>query len=830
MPSDISKAFPDMKVMCSQHQAHCFSVCAFNVWLKNGKVDRVSSAGDIPYAESFEADESISDLMQRRGCMIGYAEKRKTNSPNRLKYPLRQTGERGDIRAFRRISWDEALDTVASWYEEMLARKEELGYLPVWDINGVGRYLGTTLSKVGNFSTGNGDAAIYYALGDLAGQGAVPIKRMFEAGYIVLWGKDPQATLGNTPFYIIKAKEAGIPITVVESRYTPSAAAMSTGLDDIPPLIGVRPGTDAAMMAAMCNVIYRRGLHDEDFIKERCFGFYPGDRVVSQSTHVDELLGESPFGKTFTTPRGYSFVEYLNELSREHGGYEGVLKWAESLCGAPAEVIERFAIAVATRKPVYWGASIHGGAQRQGNGMQYSWTLIALSAMTGSISKPAGGFGAQISGDGFRVTYKHDQRFTTAKPYPSIPFCQTMSDELFLLGSDGRSKEQIRRDTLAVTGIDIGEEGKLACEMLVRGAGRSNFFNHSPNINKRIKAFRKLKYIVSYERQMTPTAAFSDIVLPSAMDYEQDFFTGGASGDFGVSKKFMEPMYEAKTDREINIALARRLGLPVIDISEKDAMRHAYENARLPEAYKKLRPQAKLPETFDEFYEKGHFFMSVSPGELPEPANLYNAPLPNDTGRINFYSPTLHSYIERATNAVPGPRYVPLENGYEDIKSGKVKSAKGLSYTLQLLTPHMTHRANSFMDDVPMLRDRFTQSVMISPEDARDRGVADGDDVYIYNDCGCVKRPARVSKKIAKGVVALSHGAFYRPSLIETYEAWFDTDGDGVPEKHITPVDIGGNPNVITRERNSGVIHPYRSLLGLNANGEACEVSKVKPD
>jgi anaerobic dimethyl sulfoxide reductase subunit A len=134
------------------------------------------------------------------------------------------------------------------------------------------------------------------------------------------------------------------------------------------------------------------------------------------------------------------------------------------------------------------------------------------------------------------------------------------------------------------------------------------------------------------------------------------------------------------------------------------------------------------------------------------------------------------------------------------------------------------------MDDVPMIQDRFVQSIMLSPEDAEKRGIADGDEVYAYNDYGCVKRPARVTKKMAAGVVALSHGAYYRPSLTETYEAWFDTDGDGVAEKHITPVDLGGNPNVITGDRNCGVTHPYRKLLGLNANGEACEVSREKPD
>jgi len=836
----IDGAFPDLKVVCSQHQVHCGSLCTFNVWLKDGKVDRISSAGDIPYGESFEADESIADLMQRRGCMKGYAEKRKANSPDRLKYPLFQTGERGDVRSFRRIGWDEALDTVAAWYAEMLERKRELGYLPVWEINGVGRYLGTTLRSFGNYSTGNGDAALYYALGSLAGRGAVPVKRMFEAGYIVVWGRDPQASSAATPFYMTKAKEAGIPVTVVETRYTATAAAMSTGLDGVPPVIGTRPGTDAAMMAAMCNVIYRRNLHDEAFIKQYCFGFYPGDSVISQSRHIDALLGEPSFGKTFVTPAGCSFVEYLDELQSEHGGYGGVLKWAENLCGTPADAIERFAVAVATRKPVYWGAALNGGPQRQGNGMQYSWMLIALSAMTGNVNKPAGGFGLEIGGDGFTANVKGPPNFTPWQPYPAIPFCHTMSDELILYGSDGRTKEQIRSDTLAVAGVDIGADGRLACEMIVRGAGVTNFFNHSPNINKRVAAYKKLRHAVAYERQMTPTAAFSDIVLPVAMEYERDKFTLSSSGDFGVSKKFAEPMYEARTDREIHIALAKRLGIATFDETDAVSMRNAYKSATLPDAYVKIRPGAKLPETFDEFYEKGQILMSVGPGELPEHDDILSAPLPNETGRLNFFSPTLHKYVERATCGVAGARYVPLKNGYEDIRDGRIKSAKGLKYPLQLITPHVTNRANSYMDDVPMIQDRFPQSVVMSPEDALERGIADGDVVYVYSDYGCVKQAAAVSKKMAKGVVALNHGAYYHPSLTETYEARPGAAAEGAPDArgtpdgsykmHITPVDLGGNPNVLIGDRNSGVINPYGHFLGVNGNGEACEVSKIKPE
>lgn len=820
--------FPDYTVSCTQHNIHCGGLCTFHVWMKNGRVSRISSAGDIPYEESFKADESLSDLMQRRGCIIGYGEKRKLYAPDRLKYPLKQTGQRGNLRTFVRISWDEALDTIAGWYREMRKRKEELGYLPIWEENGVGRYLAPYIDRFGSYSTGNGDAAAYYSIGPVYAHTPAPIKTMFSANYIVVWGKDPQATAGSTPFYMTRAKESGIPITVVESRFTPTAAAMSTGTDTVPPVIGVRPGTDAALLSALCYVIVRKNLHDEEYIRKYCFGFYPGHTVCSKSDYRDSISGNAAKGQTFTTPGGCSFLEYLDELEAEHGGYDGVLAWCADLCGTPAEVIEHFALAIGTKKPVYWGGALNGGPQRQWNGMQYSWLVIAINALTGNFSLTGGGFGLEVGGDGFRAKLNRRVPFTDAQEYQAVRFCHTMSDDLILNGSDGRPPEQLREDILKMNGIDIGPEGKLVCEMYVRGAGGYNYFNHSPNINKRLLAYQKLKYAVAYERQMTPTAAFSDIVLPSAMEYEQESFNNSSTGDFGISKRFVPPQYEAKTDRQINRALAERLGIAVKEEADDNAaLRRQYEGAALPENYRHLRPDAELP-AFEQFYDKGHMLMSVEHNEIPQRGGYSPGRFPTETGFINFFSPTLYEQLNRVTTGTASARYVPLEGGYEDILAGKA-GARGVVYPLQFITPHMQHRANSYMDDLPLIRDRFPHSVWISPEDAAARAIGNGEPVYVFNDFGCIKLPARVTKAVAAGVVAVPHGVFYRPSLEETYLALFDSDGDGIPEPHITPVDIGGNPNTITGDKNCGVIDPYHNNLGLNANGTGCEVSKQKP-
>ena len=70
-----------------------------------------------------------------------------------------------------------------------------------------------------------------------------------------------------------------------------------------------------------------------------------------------------------------------------------------------------------------------------------------------------------------------------------------------------------------------------------------------------------------------------------------------------------------------------------------------------------------------------------------------------------------------------------------------------------------------------MLMDTTPHGVMINPQDAAQRNIQDGEKVYVYNDMGCTKLKAIVTKAQPKGVVSITQGAWYQPSKDETYEA-----------------------------------------------------------
>jgi anaerobic dimethyl sulfoxide reductase subunit A len=259
-------------------------------------------------------------------------------------------------------------------------------------------------------------------------------------------------------------------------------------------------------------------------------------------------------------------------------------------------------------------------------------------------------------------------------------------------------------------------------------------------------------------------------------------------------------------------------------------MKDQWSKAAIPDSYKQINPDMKLPD-IEEILETANFQLPVPTEKtVIHVSTIKPGEFETETGMINFYSP-LFAERNRLVSKVARPQYVKLHDGYEEVlENGGKRGAKGLKYTLQFITPHVPNLANSTFDNIPVLKEQRPHTVEIHPDEAAQRGINDGDMVYVFNDFGCIRLPAKITRRIMPGIVAIGAGAWYRPSTTETYEAWFDTDCDGKPEKHVMPVDVGGCVNSITEDLNSGNLDPFSpDSTGLNAGGALCEVSKVKP-
>ncbi|MDY5200790.1 MAG: molybdopterin dinucleotide binding domain-containing protein [Sutterella parvirubra] len=280
--------------------------------------------------------------------------------------------------------------------------------------------------------------------------------------------------------------------------------------------------------------------------------------------------------------------------------------------------------------------------------------------------------------------------------------------------------------------------------------------------------------------------------------------------------------------------IAERLGIDYgrRGLSDEEVMAIQWKDAKVPDAYKKIDPDFKLP-TFEEMLEKANLQLPTPPEKsVIAAAKFAPGEFPTDTGRINFYSPFLASrgrLMQKAARC----QYVRPPEGREDIVEGR-RGAKGVAYPLQFTTPHMPNRSHSSFDNTTVLMDAFEHGVFMHPDDAKTRGIAEGDMVYVWNDAGCMKLPAILTRRQVPGVVAVGEGAWYQPSEKEFFEAWWDSDGDGKPEMHRVPVDVGGAVNTLTTDRDIGAGDPFLHTQtnksgGFAAGGNLCEVSKELP-
>lgn len=352
----------EVKVFHSTGGYNCGSRCHHKLHVKNGRLLRITSSGDIPRKDSAASDESVGEIgnpMQRRACARcygGYIQR--LYQPDRLKYPMIQTKSRGDITGFKRISWEEAIEYVAERTAAAIKRKEVLGYVPIlqklpWGIYGFPSIVNEHKPYIclhGNESSGFATSAKFDALG--ANAYANSMSDRFNSDLVITWGLDSSRTTywnEHGHWFSTKSREAGVANVVISPNHTDVAAILATGTTvtvdgntvKIPGWIPIRPATDGALAVAMAYVIYKRNLHDKVFLQDKCFGFFKGQKIISTAPGTNLCgqryntqfppgfeegheftdaagkkfkTGEKYAGASFQVPQGESFQEYLEAL------------------------------------------------------------------------------------------------------------------------------------------------------------------------------------------------------------------------------------------------------------------------------------------------------------------------------------------------------------------------------------------------------------------------------------------------------------------------------------------------------------------------------------
>ena len=767
---------------------NCIGRCALQVRVKNGVINSIGTddTGSDQYGEH-----------QLRACLRGRSMRKLVYSPDRLRYPLKRAGPRGDGK-FVRISWDEALSFIAQRLTKTIKKYGNesvfIAYgsgvidgalscslAPDTPINRLMNCLGGCLGFYGTYSTGQIREGLKYLYGEW--QGGSSLTTISQSKLVVFFGFNPALThMGGAGFSydLWKSLQSRTgKFIVIDPQYTETAAKA----DEWIPL---RPGTDAALAAGLAYVMISENLVDENFLHTYTQGYDaatmpPG--VDESESYKAYILGQGR-DKTPKTPA-----------------------WAEHIAGVSRERITNLAREIAKAKPCYIAQG--WGVQRQANGEQNSRAICMLPILTGNVGVAGGSNGG--SPNGFKITPAR---------LPTLRHLSRTQAEIpvFLWSEAVKNAAKMTDLSHGVRGV---EKLNSDIKFIWNYAGNTLMNQHS-DLNacqELLKDESKCETIVVIDHFMTPTGKMADILLPSATSFEKADFVG----HYRVSEMAfliccqpaIPPFYESKDIWDICAELSVKLGIE--DVFSEGRTRDEWIEF-LYQKTRNLVPNGNVVHETDKADESNNYHFELPPTfaeacktgvfkkRLPQRVALeafrkdpVANPLKTPSGKIEIFSTALWAIAENWI-LPPGEKITALPE-YSAIGEGIGNNLMG-KYPLQLLTPHPKQRTHSTFATIDWLQRISPQRLIMNPADAALRKIANKNLVKIFNERGEVIVEVNVSSRIMPGVVALPQGA------------WFDPDKNGI--------DRGGNANVLTSQAPSPI------AKGNPQNSTLVEVEKVK--
>jgi anaerobic selenocysteine-containing dehydrogenase len=550
--------------------------------------------------------------------------------PDRLKYPLKRVGERGN-GSFLRISWDEALDTIASKLQGIASE-----YGPesvIFYISNTREYLPYYCRLTHAFGSPNyctGTSNCFYAtwLAAMLTYGKdygllVEQEDAFAdptSKCKLIWGSGIRHSSPKLWKECLAAKQSGLKLIVVDPRLTKIASMANVHLQ-------LRPGTDGALALGLINIIINNQLYDKEFVEKWTIGF----------DALKRLAQEYPPDK----------VEWITKV--------------------PATKITEAAVLYAAQKPANITVSPIATTHCS-NGVQNHRAIILLPALTGNLGIK-GGNRAQPAPDPLNSITLHER---VANLPPGI------SSNRFPIWT--KMYEEMQANTIA----DNIENGAPYPIKALFGAGLNIMF--FPNSNRLVKNLQTLDFIAISEYFHNPGTQLADIVLPVASWMERQVLLTTRGGRIRLIEPAVEPVGESWPEGKIIFELAKRLGLgnefwdgdfekslnfilEPAGITIEDLKRHPegidYTGTPLPDKYYEQvgfqTPSGKVEIASSMLKEYGHGSLPVykepfeSPLSQPELAKSFPMVLTSGARTIAF-THSQHRNIAQLRKIVPEPR------------------------------------------------------------------------------------------------------------------------------------------------------------------------------
>jgi anaerobic selenocysteine-containing dehydrogenase len=686
-------------------------------------------------------------------CPKGDAGLQALYDPDRIRRPLKRTGERGK-NAWKEISWDEAIGLVAGRLRGLRVEGRPEGLVVIGGqyrglMNTIWQRFLAAYGSPNDISMGMGcdtsDLVLRLTQGvrghigyDLENTNYVLSfgVSLLEGSWSPVWQMRSFADLQQgRPGQRVK-------IVQVDTRFSMTAAKADEW-------VPVRPGTDAALALAIAHVIVRDGLQDQAFLRDHGFGF----------------------------------EDWVDDSGRPHEGFRTMIlrdyKPSEvaAKTGVPEERITRIAHEFARFRPAI--AMGDRGVSRYSNGLYTRWSIHCLNAIVGNLDQPGG------------ILTPPEIPFTPLPPLAPDPVAERGRARPRIDGA-GSTEAPLAANVIhrVPEAIRSGQPYPVEAVFLYHA---NPLFSLPAALGMR-EALDRVPFVVSFSPYLDESALASDLVLPDHIFLErwQDDTTPRNVGFpvLGIRKPVRAPLYDTRATSDVLFALAKALGgpvrtaLPWVDMevflkervqgvcaSRRGTLIAGLEATGLGLTPKVL-PPSPPPADFDEFWtqllDRGAWW------DAEYPFRDWSRTLRTPSGRFEFYSQTLKEALGKS-NVPPGStaeaeladssgsrddiRYLPHQAPPEE-------AARPEEYPLVLNVFRPLAFTGGSTTNMPYLIEIAGKGVSVSweswveidPATAQSLGIQDRDLVWVESPVGKVKVKARVYPGALPGVVNLPYG------------------------------------------------------------------------
>lgn len=668
--------------------------CAVLCHVKNGKFTRVEGNPDA--FNNWGAGCTSLCAKGNTGMQYLY-------SPNRLKYPMKRAGEKVEGK-FTRISWDEALDTIAGKLKETKAKYGAESYAVLspefWPVL-------TTLGR--RFLNVHGSPNyLHSAICATPRAAAARITVGFNSlgpddwqktNLFVNWGGNCENAAINQgqPFEILNALERGMKYVDIRPMLEPLGSKADMWLP-------VRPGTDCALALAVLNVIIGENLYDAEFVDEWCHGF-------------DNL------------------AEHVKQYTPE---------WASNITGIPADKIQAAARMIGKVKPCYIKIG-NGVGDQTSDGTATVMAIQLIGAITGNLDVP-GGMYAGRPPSGPPLTKINPISTLDEKAPPDL------ADKLVAPESPVWYQKAGNWDAgptsayyKALMSILTGKPYPIR----VLNATCSNPLSATRNPRMVAEALKKLEFFFVMDVFHGPHVDYADIVLPACTGYEQscqlEIRNKNEGTWLGIYNKVTEPLEESRSDWQFYLDLAVKMGYGA---DFWNGSMEAFLNEQLAPSGISLDELRKSP--------KGIFVKRAEP--IPEPSyRRYKELFKNlPYGKVQCYNEFIGGKEDNMkTGVLP---YLPVYKGPPEGIAETPEIAKEFPLVLSDVHAHRLSQ-HSYLHDAAYLRELQPYPwLRINPATAIKHGISNGDWVKVESPHGWCKFKAEYFEGIAPDVLMTKRG------------------------------------------------------------------------